>query len=388
MPLMEKEKLYEKYRIDAKHEHIDKINWEELERIYEDFSEKVKPLSVTANTIAQILREDPSVHTVRTRIKDPEHLIEKIIRKTLEKVSENIEYNVTVENYDEKITDLIGIRVIHLYKNQATEIDQLIRETWELHETPIIYYREGDTVPTIDGSEEKARFVHKKHFAGYRSWHYVIQTNLTKQKYLAEIQVRTIFEEGWSEIDHQLRYPYDLDNSLLNDQLLVLNRLAGSADEMVDTIRQTKISQYELLKINQMHQQHIEDLKKELEKVYKDSAVKDEQRKKLEDKFKKLEESQRYNVNVGNNILFGNSRELFSDMNNIADRSNERRWFTNNYRANVAGLPLIGNVNEKDGPIFNDSKLNFLDESMFGNSNKENNVFSDKPKKSNVKKDF
>ncbi|MGW6150865.1 hypothetical protein ACWFN4_26210 [Bacillus mycoides] len=99
MPLMEKEKLYKKYRIDSQHEHIDKINWDELERIYEDFNEKVKPLSVTANTIAQILRGNPSVHTVRTRIKDPEHLIEKIIRKTLEKVSADIELIILLVLY-------------------------------------------------------------------------------------------------------------------------------------------------------------------------------------------------------------------------------------------------------------------------------------------------
>jgi hypothetical protein len=54
---------------------------------------------------------------------------------------------------------------------------------------------------------------------------------------LAEVQVRTIFEEGWSEIDHRIRYPYDMDNLLLSQFLVIFNRLAGSADEMGSFIR-------------------------------------------------------------------------------------------------------------------------------------------------------
>jgi putative GTP pyrophosphokinase len=44
--------------------------------------------------------------------------------------------------------------------------------------------------------------------------------------------VRTIFEEGWSEIDHRIRYPNFSDNPLVNYFLTIFNRLSGSADEM------------------------------------------------------------------------------------------------------------------------------------------------------------
>jgi hypothetical protein len=47
-----------------------------------------------------------------------------------------------------------------------------------------------------------------------------------------ELQVRTIFEEGWSEIDHRIRYPRQSDNPYLANFLAIFNRLAGSADEM------------------------------------------------------------------------------------------------------------------------------------------------------------
>jgi len=49
---------------------------------------------------------------------------------------------------------------------------------------------------------------------------------------ISEIQVRTLFEEGWSEIDHRVRYPNFSDNPLLAYFLNIFNRMSGSADEM------------------------------------------------------------------------------------------------------------------------------------------------------------
>ena len=72
----------------------------------------------------------------------------------------------------------------------------------------------------------------KPHPFNYRSLHYIIKTSPTKATYLSEIQVRTIFEEGWSEIDHSIRYPYHVDNKMYNEYLSILNRFAGGADEM------------------------------------------------------------------------------------------------------------------------------------------------------------
>ena len=42
-----------------------------------------------------------------------------------------------------------------------------------------------------------------------------------------EVQVRTLFEEAWSEIDHKLRYPYKLSNEMIRSYLEIMNRAAG-----------------------------------------------------------------------------------------------------------------------------------------------------------------
>jgi len=55
---------------------------------------------------------------------------------------------------------------------------------------------------------------------------------MKNRTYTAEIQVRTVFEEAWSEIDHNIRYPYDIDNPILAGYLVMFNTLSGNADEM------------------------------------------------------------------------------------------------------------------------------------------------------------
>ena len=72
--------------------------------------------------------------------------------------------------------------------------------------------------------------------SGYRSVHYLIESYPTTEKVIIEVQVRTIFEEGYGEIDHQLRYSLNEIPEILEQNLMLLNRIAGSSDEMASLI--------------------------------------------------------------------------------------------------------------------------------------------------------
>ena len=48
------------------------------------------------------------------------------------------------------------------------------------------------------------------------------------------------FEEGWSEIDHDIVYPYYKDDEMLTEFSGLLNRLSGMADEMSSYFRKMK----------------------------------------------------------------------------------------------------------------------------------------------------
>lgn len=214
------------------------LDWEELLKIYDDYIKIVPALEKEAEHIVSKLIDIPSVHSVRRRVKKPLHLIEKIIRKG-KKYSDR---GISVENYKEIVTDLIGIRVLHLFKDDWKTIHGEILDLWELAETPQVNIRRGDYNLETFGNEianMNCEVIVREH--GYRSVHYLIIINVSKQiRILVEIQVRTVFEEAWSEIDHIMRYPYDLDNPLLTEYLAIFNRIVGSADEMGTFLKKVK----------------------------------------------------------------------------------------------------------------------------------------------------
>lgn len=203
--------------------------WEDLLAIRQDHRDQSKMLAQSATFFANLIQEIPGVHSVRWRIKDGDHLLEKIVRKRAAKEEKYLHINIS--NYFDTVTDLIGIRALHLFKDDCFEIDRNLRAVWEPIEVPVAYIRKGDPDELIQKYEKNGLEV-KVHPAGYRSVHYVLPTQPANRRVLAEVQIRTIFEEGWSEIDHTIRYPNFSDNELVGYFLTIFNRLSGSADEM------------------------------------------------------------------------------------------------------------------------------------------------------------
>lgn len=225
--LIDKKVFFKKYNIESGDFEKTGLKWVDLQIIHADYLKEIPKLEASAVYLFNSLMKTSHVHSVRYRVKDAEHVIEKIIRKRIK----DPQHVISINNYKTELTDLIGLRALHLFKEEWFPIHELITTTWDLYETPTVYYREGDSVEYKTKFEEVG-CVTKEHPFGYRSVHYIVETKPAKRTYFAEIQVRTIFEEAWSEIDHKIRYPYDQENILFGQFLLILNRLAGSADEM------------------------------------------------------------------------------------------------------------------------------------------------------------
>lgn len=225
----------DKYKITAAAFSATGLEWNGLTRIQEDYTRCQPNLEPVARYVTDCLRQVEAVHSLKIRLKEPEHVIEKIIRRKIEDPS----LAVSVENYKDKITDLIGIRALHLFKEDWAQIHSFITATWELAEKPTANVRRGDAESFINEFMAKGCEV-KEHIHGYRSVHYLVKSQPTKDVHLVEVQVRTIFEEAWSEIDHRLRYEYGADSPLLNQYLFIFSRLAGSADEMASFARYLK----------------------------------------------------------------------------------------------------------------------------------------------------
>ena len=211
------------------------LQWEDLLKIKDDYKNFKKELANPSNALLKDFHKVKTIHSVRFRIKNTNHLIEKIIRKKLEEPGRSI----NVDNYRTEITDLIGIRTLHLFKEDWLTIHHFIERNFALKELPLVYYRSGDSPEHIEVYKNQGCEI-EEHPFGYRSVHYLVETTVGKATYIAEVQVRTIFEEGWSEIDHKIRYPYSKENKLLNQFLVMFNRLSGNADEMGSYVQYLK----------------------------------------------------------------------------------------------------------------------------------------------------
>jgi putative GTP pyrophosphokinase len=213
------------------------ISWEILQDIGTDHESQVDRLRDSAEFLAKIVQRFEAVHSVRWRIKSTEHLLEKIIRKRASATPSAKYQKISVDNYFEVVTDLVGVRALHLFKEDCFLVDRALKQTWTPSETPKAYVRAGD-LGDLNTRFTESGFEVEVHPAGYRSVHYVLGTRPMSRMVYVEVQVRTIFEEGWSEIDHRIRYPNFFSDPQVDYFLTIFNRLSGSADEMGSFVRE------------------------------------------------------------------------------------------------------------------------------------------------------
>lgn len=203
------------------------------------FEEKKHEFSIFMDGVSQWFSSHPKlskpsfpiVHSVKARLKDREHLREKISRKWDEADP------INPENIFEKITDLAGVRVLHLYQDQFPSIHSEILskvnslKDWYLPEQPKAYTWDPESKQFFEGLGVVVQV--KESF--YTSVHYLIRPR-ADSPICCEIQVRTLFEEIWGEVDHSLNYPQPSSNLACREQLRVLAKLVGAGSRLVDSI--------------------------------------------------------------------------------------------------------------------------------------------------------
>ena len=172
----------------------------------------------------------PIIHSIKTRLKDPGHLAEKIARKELngKEISEATLFS--------DITDLSGVRILHLHQAQAAQIHDFIvkrvaDKEWYLVEKPVAYSWDPDATEFFRGLGLKVK-IKPSH---YTSIHYVVRPKKGARA-TCEIQVRTLFEEIWGEIDHTVNYPKPATNIATTEQLRVLSKLVSAGSRLADSV--------------------------------------------------------------------------------------------------------------------------------------------------------
>lgn len=229
------------------------MSWADLEAIAEDYAYRVDGFYMIRDMFLKELIEnkedETGLHSYRTRIKTPGHLVEKIIRRRVENYRKYKE--LTKENYLKFVTDIIGFRGLLLYREDWVVFHKYLLKHFENHaswyvhdclkdfdesrdrymvEAPKVHMRPGDFADIYADWIASDDIYDQKY---YRSVHYILKY---RGMYL-EVQVRTLFEEGWGEIDHHILYPYKKQNPMLTEFSELLNRLAGMGDEMASFYR-------------------------------------------------------------------------------------------------------------------------------------------------------
>lgn len=176
------------------------------------------------------------VHSVKQRTKDPEHLRAKLIRKLLKAKVSAEPFDITKDTLFKCINDLAGFRIIHLHTRQAKNIhDELLaifdEQRWILVEGPIAKTWDDESrryFQALGWRTEDSESL-------YTSVHYVVQPN-SRSELTCEIQVRTLMEEVWGEVDHTINYPVKSASQSCREQIKVLARLTSSCSRLVDSI--------------------------------------------------------------------------------------------------------------------------------------------------------
>jgi len=172
----------------------------------------------------------PYIHFIKYRLKDPHHLREKLIRKAMKGDV------IDKSRLFGRITDLAGIRIIHLHTSQMEAMHKAILAILEEQQLRLVEKPSANCWDVeYESIFESFGIAPRRRGSMYTTVHYVIRAN-QKTKVTCELQVRTLMDEVWGEVSHRVNYPAESSSSSCQDQLKVLARLTSGCTRLVDSI--------------------------------------------------------------------------------------------------------------------------------------------------------
>jgi putative GTP pyrophosphokinase len=172
-------------------------------------------------SIEQALGELPSLPTLKVRLKDFDSYFEKYIR-----ILNN--GNGPVKDGRPEITDLIGIRIVCPFLEEVDTVEAILNRLFKVVEV-----------------EKKGSNYSFKEF-GYESTHILVEIpEQFIEQYgdcgcgVAEIQVRTILQDAWAEVEHELVYKAEFSpfDDPMKRKLAAINANLSLADIIFQEIR-------------------------------------------------------------------------------------------------------------------------------------------------------
>ena len=156
------------------------------------------------------------IEMIKSRVKKPLSIVEKLRRRGLE---------VSLESMIKNLDDVAGVRIICSFLDDIYEVaEMLVRQ---------------DDVNVIAVKD----YIKKPKANGYRSYHMIIEVPVffsdSKKAMRVEVQIRTIAMDFWASLDHQLKYKKAVidDDGVISQELKECADVIASTDEKMLRIR-------------------------------------------------------------------------------------------------------------------------------------------------------
>src|SRR6056297_2020513 len=198
--------------------------WRELIFMHESAIEEVNTKLKILNNEFKIIHDHNPIEHIKTRVKKPDSIIEKLERKG---------YEVNIENAKNKINDIAGIRIICSFTDDIYKILEMIKGQDDIEVLKVKDY--------IKNPKEN----------GYRSLHLLIQLPifLSSQARMTkvEIQIRTIAMDFWASLEHKIYYKHRVEDppKVLTDELKKAAETVATLDSHMESIHKN-MQKYEI----------------------------------------------------------------------------------------------------------------------------------------------
>lgn len=181
------------------------------------------------------------IEVVNGRVKRVSSILEKMQRK-----------NVALDELEEKIEDIAGIRLICQFVEDIDTVVEIIRKRHDLE------------------IKMEKDYITKSKASGYRSYHiiayYTVHTINGPKKLEVEIQIRTLAMNFWATIEHSLQYKY---REHMPDELRMrLLRAADAVDALDNEMASVRDEIMDAQNSNRQKANIISDILNNIENLY------------------------------------------------------------------------------------------------------------------------
>ena len=180
--------------------------------------------------------------------------------------------NIPVDEIEEKLLDIAGIRIICQFVEDIRKVAEIIR-----HRTDMEVVLERD-------------YINHMKDIGYRSYHmivnYEVQTLQGSRTIKVEIQIRTLAMNFWSTIEHSLQYKYKKN---IPDH--IRNKLTNAANAIISLDKEMSSVRSEIMDAQnsfQIHTKLVSDILTNLQNLY--GVANDREVLKIQDEFYRIYE--------------------------------------------------------------------------------------------------